>query len=84
MIELTEYATLRGAQKAAVLMTVLGDDAAATIFRNLPEDDLQVLTREISNLGRVAPQVSMQVLKEYHGLKTARKVCSTRWCAPKN
>ncbi|MGI4755509.1 MAG: flagellar motor switch protein FliG [Janthinobacterium lividum] len=72
MSELTDYATLRGVQKAAVLMTVLGDDVAAVIFRNLPEDDLQLLTREISNLGHVSPNVSEQVLREYHRLTRKR------------
>ena len=42
------YELLRGCQKAAILMTVLGDDAAALLFRNLPEDDLQVITRDRS------------------------------------
>lgn len=72
MSELADYSTMRGLQKAAVLMTVLADDAAAVIFRNLPEEDLQLLTREISNLGRVAPQVSEQVLREYFTLTRKR------------
>ncbi|MGI4980566.1 MAG: flagellar motor switch protein FliG [Janthinobacterium lividum] len=76
MSELTDYSTMRGMQKAAVLMTVLGDEAAAVIFRNLPEEDLQLLTREISNLGRVAPQVSEQVLREYHKLIRKRDYLS--------
>jgi flagellar motor switch protein FliG len=72
MSEVADYKQLRGIQKAAILMTVLGDDAAATIFRNLPEDDLQLITREIANLGRVPPQISQQVLREYHQMTSAR------------
>ena len=73
MIEAAEYKQLRGVQKAAILMTVVGDDAAATLFRNLPETDLQLLTREIASLGRVPPQISQQVLREYHQMTSARE-----------
>ena len=72
MSEISDYSSLKGMQKAAVLLTVLPDDAAAVIFRNLPEDDLQQLTREISRLGRVDPQVSEQVLREYFKLTRKR------------
>jgi flagellar motor switch protein FliG len=73
MSAVTEYRQLSGVQKAAILMTVLGDDAAAVFFRNLPEDDLQVVTKEIANLGRVSPQVSQQVLYEYHQMTASRE-----------
>ena len=43
MSEAIEYKQLKGVQKAAILLTVLGDDAAAVFFRNLPEDDLQIV-----------------------------------------
>ncbi|HEY1577553.1 MAG TPA: flagellar motor switch protein FliG, partial [Terracidiphilus sp.] len=74
MSEAAEYKELRGLQKAAILMTVLGDDAAAVFFRNLPEDDLQLVTKEIAKLGRVSPQVSQQVLREYHQMSAAREL----------
>ena len=73
MSEGTEAAPLTGARKAAILLTVLGDDAAAAIFRNLPEEDLQLITREISMLGMVPPQVSQQVVKEYRQMTRARE-----------
>jgi flagellar motor switch protein FliG len=71
-----DYGVLRGAQKAAILMTVLGDDAAALLFRNLPEDDLQVITREIAALGHVPPHVSQQVLQEYQKMTSRRELLS--------
>ena len=64
---------LTGAQKAAILLTVLGDDAAAAIFRNLPEEDLQRIAREILSLGLVPAQVSQQVIKEYREMTQARE-----------
>lgn len=74
MSEATEYRQLRGVQKAAILMTVLDDDAAAVFFRNLPEDDLQLVTKEIAKLGRVSPQISQQVLREYQQMSAGREL----------
>ncbi|HZQ43542.1 MAG TPA: flagellar motor switch protein FliG [Acidobacteriaceae bacterium] len=73
MTALTDYSELRGVQKAAILMTVLGDDAAAVFFRNLPEDDLKLITKEIANLGRVPPNTSEQVLREYQQMTASRE-----------
>ena len=79
-----EYKDLRGVQKAAVLVTVLGEDAAATIFRNLPEDDLQIVTREIANLGRVPPLIAQQVLREYQHMTAARDLLTQGGTATAN
>lgn len=73
MSEITDASQLSGSQKAAILLTVLGDDAAASIFRNLPEDDLQKIAREILNLGLVPSHVSQQVIREYRQMTRARE-----------
>lgn len=72
MSETAEYKQLSGVEKAAILMTILGEEAAAALFRNLPEEELQMLTRGIANLGRVSPQISQHVLQEYFQLTSAR------------
>ena len=71
MKESVDYGKLRGVQKAAILMTVLGDDAATILLRNLPEPDLQVITREITGLGRVPAGISQQVLQVYHRMRVS-------------
>lgn len=73
MSELKDATQLNGVQKAAILITVLGDEAAAAIFRNLPEEDLQRVTREISMLGLVPAHVSQQVIQEYRQMTQARE-----------
>ncbi len=73
MNAITDAAQLSGAQKAAILLTVLGEDAAAAIFRNLPEQDLQRIAREILGLGLIPPHVSLQVIKEYRDLTQAKE-----------
>jgi flagellar motor switch protein FliG len=59
---------MSGARKAAVLLSVLGEDAAAPIIRNLPEDDLERITEEISGMGQVPIEITLQVLEEYREL----------------
>lgn len=72
MSEANQIDNLTGTRKAAILLTVLGDEAAAAIFRNLPEDDVQRVTREISLLGMVPPQITQQVVREYRQMTQSR------------
>lgn len=59
-----------GARKTAILLTYLGEETAATIFRSLPEDDLQRVADEVANLGSVPADVSLSVFEEYHRMLT--------------
>ena len=65
-------AALSGARKAAILLSILGEDASASILRNLPEDDLQRITHELSNLGAIPAEIMLQVLEEYQQMMTAQ------------
>ncbi len=73
MSDALEFTKLSGPRKAAILLTVLGEDAAAAIFRNLPEEDLQAVSREILGLGIVPAHISQQVLREYRQMIQARE-----------
>jgi flagellar motor switch protein FliG len=57
---------LGGVRKAAVLLVLLGEDLASHIYRNLPQDDLEQLTKEIAELDYIDPQTALAVLEEYH------------------
>jgi flagellar motor switch protein FliG len=57
---------LAGTRKAAVLLVLLGEDVASQIYRNLPQQDLEQLTKEIAELDYVDPQTALAVLEEYH------------------
>jgi flagellar motor switch protein FliG len=63
-----EKLTISGARKAAILLTVLGEDSAATVFRNLNENDLQRVADEVASLGTVPVELSLQVFEEYQRL----------------
>lgn len=60
--------SLNGRKKAAILLVLLGDQVATDIYKNLNEDQLQVLTQEIAELEYVSPEIAAAVLQEYHRL----------------
>ena len=70
-MSIPETAPLSGTRKAAILLSVLGDEAAATILRNLPEDDLQRVTDEVASLTSV-PFETLEVLEEYQQMMVAQ------------
>jgi flagellar motor switch protein FliG len=57
-----------GLQKAAILMVLLGEEAASHIYRNLPEKDLKRLTQSIAELEHVKPETAIAILEEYYQL----------------
>jgi flagellar motor switch protein FliG len=59
---------LTGIRKSAILLVLLGDEAASLVYRNLPEEDLQLLTEEISELQYISPEIGAQILQEYYRL----------------
>ncbi len=63
----TPISTL-GLQKAAILMVLLGEESASHIYRNLPEGDVERLTRRIAELEHFKPETAMSVLEEYYQL----------------
>jgi flagellar motor switch protein FliG len=65
MTTTSEKVGLSGARKAAILLTVLEEDVAATVFRNLNEEDLQRVADEVANLGTIPVELSIEVFEEY-------------------
>jgi len=59
---------LNGTRKAAILMVLLGDEAAMGVYRNLPDRDLRAITQEISELEYVSPEIGAKVLQDYYRL----------------
>ncbi|HXJ96868.1 MAG TPA: flagellar motor switch protein FliG [Terriglobia bacterium] len=64
---------ISGLQKAAMLMVMLGDKAAASIYRQLPQEEVEELTREIARIGVVSPDVGNQILDEFNKLTLAHE-----------
>ncbi len=59
---------ISGVRKAAVLLVLLGEEAATGIYRQLSETQIQALTREIAQLDNLAPETAAEVLEEYYRL----------------
>jgi flagellar motor switch protein FliG len=68
---------LSGTRKAAILMTMLSEEAAASIFHHLTEEDLQGLTHEIARLGSIPKEVSLQILQEFQQMTIASEHISS-------
>ncbi|MDQ2926143.1 MAG: flagellar motor switch protein FliG [Acidobacteriota bacterium] len=67
-----EISRLSGARKTAILLTVLGEDSAAIVFRHLSGDDLRRVADEVANLGPVTLELSNQVVEEYCNMTEAQ------------
>src|SRR5580765_8066612 len=56
---------LTGTRKAAILLTVIGEEAAALICRQLSSSDVQQIAAEVASLDTIPPDLAQQVLEEY-------------------
>ena len=63
---------LSGIRKAAILLTTLGEDAAATVFRGLNDEDMRRVADEVANLGTIPVELSIQVIEEYQQMTNAQ------------
>jgi flagellar motor switch protein FliG len=62
-----------GARKAAILLSLIGEEASAPILRNLHERDIERVTDEIARLAHVPVEETVQVLEEYHEIMAAQE-----------
>ncbi len=61
-------ASASGLRKAAILMVLLGEDAASDIYRHLPQAEVEQITQEITTLSPVEPETGLAVLEEFDQL----------------
>jgi flagellar motor switch protein FliG len=62
---------IKGPQKAAMVMIMLGEEASANIIKHLSEDDVQLISREIALLRGVDSAQSEIVLEEFYQVMMA-------------
>ncbi len=63
---------LMGREKAAILLVTLGPEKSAEIFKHLKEDEIELLTLEISNLTTILPAVKEAVIDEFYNICIAQ------------
>jgi len=80
-----------GIRKAAILLVTLGEEVSAELLRQLEEDEVQAIGREVARLNAVTTEQSEAVLEEFHqmslahdyvlkgGLDYARKLLNTAY-----
>ena len=57
-----------GPRKAAIILMLLGDEAAVGVYKHLSETEIGVITQEIAELGNISSAQASAVLKEFHQL----------------
>jgi len=57
---------MSGLRKAAIVALMIGEDASASIFKHLSEQEIEILLSEMAALGRVSTKMGEQVLEEFH------------------
>jgi flagellar motor switch protein FliG len=61
-----------GVRKAAMLMLALGDEVASGILKYLEEEEVQMITKELTLLQRISSDEMDEVVEEFHQLILAR------------
>lgn len=56
---------LSGLQKAALIISSLTSDVATTVFRSLPEDEMEMLTMAVFKVQTIPQEVRMRALQEF-------------------
>ena len=60
-----------GIRKAAILLITLGEQASADLIKDLPEEDVQRVSREIALINRIEGEQAESVLEEFNQLTMA-------------
>ncbi|MFN0059561.1 MAG: flagellar motor switch protein FliG [Planctomycetota bacterium] len=65
---------LKGLRKAAILLVALEGEISTTVFKSLPEEDMEVISQEIARLGMVGRQEMLDVLAEFKDVAMVQKL----------
>ena len=63
---------LQGIRKAAILLIMLGDKSSAEMIKELSEDEVQLVSREIAHISSISSEQAEIVLEEFHQMTIAR------------
>jgi len=60
-----------GVRKVAILMMMIGNEASGQILRELDEEEVQVISREIARVQTLTPEEAEGVLEEFYSMTVA-------------
>jgi flagellar motor switch protein FliG len=66
-----EIEHLSGVRKAAMLLIVLGEQASSDILKQLSEDEIQKVSREVARITSISAEQAEDLLNEFHHITTA-------------
>jgi flagellar motor switch protein FliG len=67
----TDVERVPGLRKAAILMVMIGDEASSIILRNLDDEEVQQISREIARVGALTSEEAEGVLEEFYQMAVA-------------
>lgn len=67
---------ISGVRKAAMLMVLLGEEASGQLMRELSEDEVQSVSREVARLSTITNEEGEAVLEEFYQMCMAREYVS--------
>ncbi|MBX3322837.1 MAG: flagellar motor switch protein FliG [Phycisphaeraceae bacterium] len=62
----SDPSSLNSLSKAAIILLMLGTDAAAKVLKTLPAEAVEEVTRELASLGRVDQALKAAVIEEFY------------------
>ena len=62
---------ISGIRKAAILMIILGEAASAEVLREMDEDEVQLIGREVARISAITTEQSETVLEQYYQMSMA-------------
>jgi flagellar motor switch protein FliG len=63
---------LSGARKAAVLLVLIGDAASSEIIKQLSDDEVQLVSREIARIRTITSEQAEAILEEFYQMVVAK------------
>jgi flagellar motor switch protein FliG len=67
----SELERIPGLHKAAILMIMIGDEASSAILRQLDEDEIQIISREIARIQALTSEEAEGTLEEFYQMAVA-------------
>jgi flagellar motor switch protein FliG len=67
---------VKGTRKAATLLVLLGEEVSSQLMKFFWEDEVEKISREMSILNNVPPDLGESVLEEFHNMALARHYMS--------
>ncbi|MEQ1947283.1 MAG: flagellar motor switch protein FliG [Bryobacteraceae bacterium] len=69
--KINESEQVSGLRKAAILMVMIGDEASSSILKELDEDEVQLISREIARVHSMTSEQAEGVLEEFYQMAVA-------------